>query len=284
MKNKSIRIKFTLLLCLLFLISISGVYALEKGYCVGVHVTDINPSSVGPNEEVIVSIQFDNCGEKLPTIIKFELKRFSSDISISEPLITNIDNFGYANSDRFKLYHLYVTKNASPGEYLFEYKLSYGDEKFLIVKEGDFSIMVTSDEADLDIAYVKTDPIIPEAGEEMTLTIRIENFGDGDANSVKAKVDLPFLGIKEAFLGEIEADDDSPAVFTLIPNKSGEFDYSLVISYKDDYGKHYITENLKLYVKGDGKNGTLEMGIIIAVLIASASLGSYFYFKRKKKK
>lgn len=277
MNNKSI------VTLLLFLIFITSVNALEEGYCVNVHVTDINPNSVGLDEEVVVSIQFDNCGEKLPEVIKFELKEFSEDVTVNEPLITDIDNFGYANSDRFKLYHFYVTKKANPGEYLFEYKLSYGDEQFLTIKEGDFSIIVVSNEAELDIAYVKTDPMIPKVNEEMTLMIRIENFGDGDANSVKVRVDLPFLGGKEAFLGEIEADDDGPAVFTLIPNQSGEFDYSLVISYKDDYGKHYITESLELYVKGNEKNGALEIGAAIAVLVTLTGLGGYFYFKKKKK-
>ncbi len=279
------KIRFAGVLCLMFLIFITGVHALEEGYCVDVHVTDINPNSVGLDEEVVVSIQFDNCGEKLPDIVTFELKEFSPNIAISEPLITDIDKFGYANSDRFKLYHLYVTKNASPGEYVFEYKLSYGDKNFLTVKEGDFSITVTSNRADMDIAYVKTDPVIPVVNEEMTLTIRVENFGDGNANSVKAKIDLPFLGVKEAFLGEIETDDDSPAVFTLIPNESGKFDYHLVISYKDDFGKHYITENLELYIQDDEKGSVMAIGITAAaVLIISINLGSYFYFKRKKKR
>ena len=284
MKNKLIMIKFALLLCLVFLISINGVYALREGYCVNVHVTDINPSSVELDNEVTVGIQFDNCGSKLPEIVNFEIRRFSEDIKIREPLIINFSKpFGYANSDRFNVYHLYVTRDATPGEYVFEYKLNYGNEDFYISKEGNFSITVTSHEADLAIAYVKTDPVIPKVGEEMTLTIRIENFADGDANSVKAKIDLPFFGVKEAFLGELEADDDSPAVFTLVPDKSGTFDYNLYVTYKDAFGEHEFTEKLELNVQGN--NGGNIITILIIILIALISFGIYYWkFADEKRK
>ena len=69
-----------------------------------------------------------------------------------------------------------------------------------IDKIGNFSITVTSQESDLNIAYIKTEPILPRVGEEVTLTIRLENFGKGDANSVKAKIEIPFFGVKESFL------------------------------------------------------------------------------------
>jgi LPXTG-motif cell wall-anchored protein len=271
---------FTLVLGLVFLISISGVQAFSEGYCVDVQVTDINPTSVELDSEVTVGIQFDNCGDEIPEIINFEIRRFSEDIKIKEPLIINFtESFGYSNSNRFNVYHLYVSKDATPGEYVFEYKLTYGNKDFQITKEDNFSITVIGNEADLNIALVKTDPVIPEVGEEMTLTIRIENFGKGDANSVKAKVDLPFFGTKEAFLGNLETEDDSPAIFTLVPDKSGSFNYNIDITYKDDYGEHKITEKLELNVQSKDKNWFLIFGALLLIILGII----YFYFKRRKK-
>ncbi len=271
---------FILLLSLVLVISINGVQALSEGYCVNVHVTDINPTSVELDSEVTVGVQFDNCGDKIPEIINFEIKRFSEDVMIKEPLVINFtEPFGYSNSQRFNVYHLYVSKDAVPGEYIFEYELNYGNKDFYIKKEGNFSITVMGNEAELNIALVKTDPVIPKVEEEMTLTIRIENFGKGDANSVKAKVDLPFFGTKEAFLGSLETQDDSPAIFTLVPDKSGNFDYNIEITYKDDYGEHKITEGLELNVQGKDKNWSLIFGVGSLIILGTI----YLYFKKKKK-
>jgi len=255
--------------------------ALEDNvYCVNSEITDINPSSVDLESEVTVAIQFDNCGTKLPEVFRFEIKRFSDDINIREPLIIEFDEpFGYSNSQRFNIYHLYVTGDATPGEYVFEYEISYGGE-YEISKEGNFSITVTSEMSELNVAYVKTEPIIPKIGEETTLTIRLENFGDGNANSVKANIDIPFFGIKDAFLGELESGDDSSAVFTIIPDKSGSIDYNLVVIYKDDFGEHTFNEKLKLNVQEDrNKNNILTIvGIVLLLLL----IGYLIYSKSKK--
>jgi hypothetical protein len=130
---------------LLLLFMGSNVSALNEGRCVDVQVTDITPSSVEIGDELTVGIQLDNCGDELPENVHFEITRFSDDIIIKEPLIVEFDKpFGYSNSKRFNIYHLYVTNKATPGEYVFEYELTYGDDNSYALKEGDFSITVTS--------------------------------------------------------------------------------------------------------------------------------------------
>ncbi len=260
----------------------SGVCALESGYCVNFQVTDINPTSVEIGDDVTVGIQLDNCGDTLPSDVKFEITRFSDDITIRESLVSDFkEPFGYANSERFSVYHLYVTDNATPGEYVFEYKLSYGGGDFMIEKEGNFSITVTSQKSDLNIAYVKTEPILPKVGEEVALTIRLENFGKGDANSVKAKINVPFFGIKESFLGELEAGDDSSAVFTIIPDKAGVIDYDLMVVYSDDFGKHEFTESLELNIQEDNRKNNVLMFVGIGGILLLVG-GLVYYFRLKK--
>jgi len=146
--------------------------------------------------------------------------------------------------------------------------------------------------AELSISNIKTDPLNVKQGEDFTLFVRIENAGDGDAKSVKAAItDLPFSGVKEAFLGKIEPDDDSPAVFTLIPDKSGSFDYHLQISYKDDSGNHTITEKMNLVVRDSRNemrnllevNRNIIIGVIAAIIAILSGLGIHRYVKRKKR-
>ena len=81
------------------------------------------------------------------------------------------------------------------------------------------------------------------------------------------------------FLGEIETDDDTSAVFTLIPDKSGEIAYTLQLSYEDDYGEYNISEELSLFTESNNSS----IGTIVNIsLIVLAGLGGYYYFKRKK--
>jgi len=161
----------------------------------------------------------------------------------------------------------------------FTYKGLSDEEK----KQSEIAGIEVIGIAELSISNIKTDPLNIKQGKDFTLIVRIENAGDGDAKSVKATItDLPFSGVKEAFLGKIEPDDDSPAVFTLIPNESGSLEYHLQISYKDDSGNHTITEKLSLVIGGNENNGILTV-IIIVILIALAGIGFYFYLKKKKK-
>lgn len=279
MENKRIMIEIFVILTWIFLTS--NAYAFEDTICVDFQVTDISPSSVEIGEEVTVGIQLDNCGSELPQKVHFEIKRFSDNLIIKEPLVVDFDEpFGYTNSDRFNIYHIYVTNNATPGEYVFEYELSYGDEDLSLKKEGNFSITVTSQESNLNIAYVKTDPILPKVGEEVALTIRLENFGRGDANSVKAKISIPFFGVKESFLGELKSGDDSSAVFTIVPDKSGVVNYDLDVIYTDDFGEHKFSESMELSIQENSRSNIRI--IVIAILLISLIGGIVYYFKSKK--
>jgi hypothetical protein len=134
--------------------------------------------------------------------------------------------------------------------------------------------------AKLNIASIKTEPVIGTTGDELKLVVRIDNVGAGEATSVKASIqDLRFPGIKEAFIGKIEPDDDNPAVFTLLPDRSGNFNYVLRIDYKDDFGEHYVEENLVLVVRPSGRSSL----IIVFFLLAIGSVIFLYYRKRYKR-
>ncbi|MEA3282240.1 MAG: COG1361 S-layer family protein [Euryarchaeota archaeon] len=146
-----------------------------------------------------------------------------------------------------------------------------------VTSQSSVGINVLGD-ADLCIASMRTNPESPATGDVMTLMLRIENSGHGDAESVKVVIDIPFKGTRTAFLGEIEADDDAPCIFNFRATESGDIPYHAVISYEDDLGDHTTTTDLILYV-GDGGNG----GILIPSLaMAALIIVGVFYLRRKK--
>ena len=175
-------------------------------------------------------------------------------------------------------YRIMVSDAAEISAHTIPIKMCYDDESGgNISSQSSVGINVLGD-ADLCIASVKTSPENPASGDTVTLTFKIENSGHGDAESVKATIDIPFAGTKTAFLGKIEADDDAPGLFTFRATERGDIPYRAVISYKDDIGVHTTTEELSLYLGNGGNGGILIPALAAVALIVVGGL----YLRRKR--
>ena len=267
---------------LLFSLVLPLVLALDKGLCVTAEVSDISPSSIGIGEEFTVGIQIENCGEEMPEYVSFELLNPPIDITIKEPLIINISKLYYANSERFITYHMRTTDDAQPGTHLIKTRLSYGKTQNSRTKNYNITIEVIGNKAELSIASFKTNPVLPKEGETVELTLRIENTGDGTAKSVEIYVDHPFQGLKQSFIGALDSDEDGPVVLTFIVDKTGEFEFPVTISYKDDFVDNEIKTNVSLNVLK--KKSNIGVIILAILIIAVFSWGIYYFIKTKKTK
>jgi len=269
----------------LFVIAIflmPNVNALNSDYCVAAEVSDISPSSIGIGDEFTVGIHVENCGNEAPEYISFELIAPPVDISVKEPLIINISNLYYSNSERFITYHMRTADDAQPGAHLIKTRLVYGKEGFLVTNDYNITFEVIGDRAELAIASLKTSPVLPKKGDTVELTIRIENTGDGTAKSVGIYADHPFKGIKQSFIGALDSDEDGPAVLTFIANKKGEFEFPVNITYYDDFGKNEIETELTLNVLR--KETDVGAIIIILLILVLSGAGIYYFSKTKREK
>ncbi len=275
--------KFKLIILIgLFCFLIGNVIALNEGYCVTAGVSDISPSSIGIGEEFTVGVQIENCGNKMPGYVSFELLNPPTDITIKEPLIINISKLYYGNSERFITYHMKTTEDAQPGTHIIKTRLFYGEKEYSIIRNYNITFNVIGEEAELSIASLKTNPVLPIEGETVELTLRIENTGDGTAKSVSVYADHPFQGLKQSFIGALDSDEDGPAVLTFIVDKAGEFEFPVTISYKDDYGDNEIKTNVSLNVLKKKSNiGAIILTILIIIIFG---WGIYYFIKTKKSK
>lgn len=267
----------------LFILMVPGVLGtVGDNYCVKAEVSDISPSSIGINEEFTIGIHVENCGEKISEDVSFEIINLSPDITIKESPLINIGKLEYANSERFIVYHMKTSKDAKPGEYLLKTRLKYGDNKFQILKDDEIIIDVIGEEAELNIASIKTNPVLPHKGDTVELTLRIENFGEGTANSVKVSAEHPFQGIKDSFIGTLDSDEDGPAIFTFIVDRVGEFEFPVKISYEDDFGENEIQSNIRLIILKKKTN----LGAVLLSLISIAVIAFliFYFFKTKRAK
>ena len=248
-------IKRGMILAIIFLFLLSYVSALTKGYCVTAEISDISPSSIIIGEEFTVGIQIENCGDEMPEHISFELLNPPVDIKIKEPLLINISTLNYANSERFITYHMKTTDDAQSGTYVIKTKLSYGGAQFSVIKDYNITIDVIGDKAELSIASLKTNPVLPRKGETVELTLRIENTGDGTAKSVEVYMEHPFQGLKQSFIGALDSDED-------------------------DFGNNEIQTNVSLNVLKKKSN---TLAIILTILILAAFGGGIYYFIKTKR-
>ncbi len=269
-----------LLLLVIFVVSYSGVSALQENYCVESSITDIRPSSIGVGKEFTIGVQIENCGSKIPEFVSFELLNPPKDIIIKEPLVINISNLYYGNSERFITYHMRTNDDASPGTYVIKTRLSYGDSQFSIIKNNNITFEVIGEKAEISIASIKTSPILPYEKDTVELTLRVENVGKGAAKSIRVDAEHPFQGIKQTFVGKLAPEEDGPAIFTFIADKYGEFEFPVTISYYDDFGENKVSSNINLTIL---KKKTNVRRIILTILILGVIGWMIFYFFKIKK-
>jgi hypothetical protein len=134
--------------------------------------------------------------------------------------------------------------------------------------------------AKLNIASLKIEPQNPKKGEEITIELRIENVGDDNAENTKLVLDSELKGFKTAYLGELEKNDDTPAIFTLRANAAGEVTNKLILTYEDDFGEHALSEEIRFNISN---NQTQDMGGLLVVLLAAAAFIIFAVAKKRKR-
>jgi hypothetical protein len=270
-------IKRGMILVFAILLLVSSVSAFQEGYCATAEITSINPSSIGADEDFTVGIVIDNCGDEIPENMNFEILRHSEDIEIKEPLINHIGKMGYANSQRFILYHMHSSPDAIPGEHHFETKITYGNDEFYIEKEDNFSITINNQKPDLSISRIYTNNEIISEGEKIILTIDIENAGNGEAKDVRVELEnLELEGVKQKYLGKIESDENMPARFVFEESKNGIYEGNIKVNYKFAGENKELNFPIQIQIFSNGTNYFYVFGIILILGV----LG-YFLYRKK---
>ncbi|NJD77873.1 MAG: hypothetical protein FIB08_12390 [Candidatus Methanoperedens sp.] len=189
-------------------------------------------------------------------------------------IIKNIDP-----GESFRLdYRMLVKDKTEITSYSIPIRMDYKDENGKNISSQNLIGVKVLGRAKLSIANIKIDPQNPTKGDLVTLNMRIENSGTGDARSVKVILETPFKGSKTAFLGKIKPNDDAPGVFTFYAAESGDIPYSAKIEFEDDLGIHANTEVLNLTVQNANKSSMVPISMILVVIGASI-----FYLYRRKK-
>ncbi len=236
------------------------------------------PEEIRPGDDFTLSLKLTNRGETAAHDIFVELGEVQA-IYSNDPSNYYIERLDPEKSREIQL--LFKSGKDTPtGTIVIPIDITYEGLSSEVKKQSETAGIEVVGEAELSISNVKTEPSNIKEGDYFTLLVRIENTGDEDANSVKINLVSPFEGTKTAFVGKIEPDDDAPATFSLRANKAGELTNRLVISYKDDFGEHQLSEEITLTVSPNDNEYVLGIAIIITIIVLV--LCGYYLFRRKR--
>ncbi len=176
-------------------------------------------------------------------------------------------------------YPIQVKDKTEISSYSIPIKMEYKDENGENMSSKSLAGIRVLGKAELAISDLKIEPQNPVKGDLVTVNMRIENSGTGEAKSVMINLDAPFEGTKSAFLGKIKPDDDAPGVFTFYATKDGNIPLSASIEYEDDLSKRTVNESLDLHVYKKNENSMMAP-IVVAVPV----IGSIAYYLSRRKK
>jgi hypothetical protein len=255
-------------------VNVNTQIAVAKLAVLGTTVT--TPDAVKPGDAVAVRLDLINSGESAAEQIIVRIGNASTSVSPKDTELYHIDSIPAGSSERLDIV-LITDRKAATGIATVPVTVEYYTINGVKHTEPAAINLLIQGKTEIGIASIETSPERVVAGEPFNLIIRVENAGTGDAKSVSARIDLPFSGTREAFLGKIKPGNDAPALFRLGGAPEGDHPYIVTITYTEDWGENTVTQPLTLPVAPADYSG-LVIGVIILALLA---FGAWWLFIRK---
>jgi hypothetical protein len=237
------------------------------------------PASVIPGKDFNATVVLANDGQLSASNIQIIVNSSSPSITSKTPGTYHIEKLGPGEQKTLNM-EFSSDKKSIQGINPINLVIDYQNPDGTFQRQVETLGVRVRGQAQLDISQITTDPARINKGDQFTLFIRIENTGTDDAKSVDATIDMPLSGTKEAFVGKIEPNNDAPAPFNLLADRSGDIPYTLTIQYEDDYGPRQEQQLLHLNVYN--KDSTpLIIGAIILIILAGGFAYWFFVFRKK---
>ncbi len=238
------------------------------------------PGDVRPGDRFTVSLDLTNGGRAPADDVAVTLNTTGLSLAPSGP-----SNYFFDHIEAGEAIHLdlgFMTdENVPLGLNIVPLTVTYSSGNGTLKRQVETLGIPVVGRAELGVASIRTDPTQVAAGDSVDLTIRIENTGTTDANSVQAAIEnVSLSGSKRAFMGTIEPNNDAPAIFSLQADEAGEFNYTLLISYTDDFGPHATRQDLQLMVLEQSPSDLLIPIVIAIVLVVAFAI--YWYRRRRE--
>src|SRR3989344_1778554 len=169
------------------------------------------------------------------------------------------------------VFRLIASESLDAGSYTIPISLAYLDESgtaatavqtlgVRVVNQGALNVQSITITNEAGSSYLV-------AGSPFMVIARIENVGHGTADYITAVVDCPFNGASQAFLGQLERNEDAPAVFNFVTTRIGAFTCTLNVNFTDDVGTHEVSRDFSVVVNTPDFSGALVLIIIVLIVL-----------------
>jgi hypothetical protein len=236
------------------------------------------PEGVNPGDDLIAHVVLQNNGLSRADQITVTVNSSSPSITQKTTSTYHIDSL--LKGENTTLDMVFSTDKKTPiGLNRVYLTITYANPDGTMTTQTEVIAIHVMGKAKIGIASVTVDPVRIKKGDAVSLIIRLENTGTDNANSVKASIDLPMSGGKDAYVGKIEPNNDAPAVFALQAGNPGTYPYTLSVRYEDDYGVQTRNETLQMTVNDGDSTGLIVLLLLVLILGG----GGYWYFVLRKK-
>jgi hypothetical protein len=236
------------------------------------------PEGVSPGDDLSAQVVLQNNGLSRADQVTVTVN--SSSPSITQKTTSTYHIASLLKGENTTLDMVFSTDKKTPiGLNRVYLTITYANPDGTMTTQTEVIAIHVRGKAKIGIASVSVDPVRIKKGDAVSLIIRLENTGTDNANSVKASIDLPMSGGKDAYVGKIEPNNDAPAVFALQAGNPGTYPYTLSVRYEDDYGVQIRNETLQMTVNDGDSTGLIAVVLLILILCG----GGYWYFVLRKK-
>ncbi|KYC45744.1 MAG: hypothetical protein APG12_00599 [Candidatus Methanofastidiosum methylothiophilum] len=183
-------------------------------------------------------------------------------------------------------YDLSIGKDVVPKNHLMNLVLTFQDNLGVTHVQNEVLGLKIRGQPQLELTRRTTDPTRIVQNQPYVLTLKIENIGTTDADNVKVKIESPFTGDSESYLGKIQKNDYANAVFALNSgNNSGEIKCKLIITFFDDKGSNTTEKEFYISVNAlpQASGAQVAANLILPIIILALIIGGVLYFRKKRK-
>ncbi len=215
------------------------------------------PDPVEPGQILTVKFQIENAGRESSqeAIVKLSPQYpFSLYSDVAEKNIGKLRAATTGADAAIVEYKLKVDPNATEGDTELPLEIKLGDAAVRYTHD-EFLIHIQSQDANLGILAVTSDPEQVVPGDTATVTIQVKNFASALLKDIKFKLDLqsstipfaPYQSSSERRIPLLEPRFQDTLTFHLIADPKatpGLYKIPLNITYNDDQGKSYTTSDV----------------------------------------
>ncbi|MFH1751935.1 MAG: hypothetical protein ABH821_03290 [archaeon] len=253
-------------------------FTVSKFYGLDISNPNLSQEVFYPGEKIIVSSVVSNVGSNDARSVQVKLDPVKANFIQFLPLAETTVNLGniLAGKSKNVMFNLLVADDIEPGVYDFNIVATQLDssttagEVISIQVKAKPKIIVSGIDYSSDNVVDKKKIFLSDA---FALSVQLDNIGKEKAKAVKVTLkDTELIqGMREQFVGNIDVDDSSSAVFDLVANKTsteGEHSFTAVISFIDENGlEQSFEQDFVLYFFALPPASPLEILIPVIIIL-----------------